>query len=319
MLSRLPGMKRVLLTGGTGFIGCHTIPELLKRKFEVHLADICRKPPFSLPKKVILHPCDLLDARQQKKILKEVRPTHLLHLAWYTVPGKYWNSEENIRWVQASLELLQNFVGLGGRRLVFAGSCAEYDWTSGFCSEFQTPLIPKSLYGTAKNSLHQICAAFCRERNISYAWGRIFFLFGPHEAPTRLVPSVIRVLLQNREAPCTQGLQKRDFMHVADVAAAFVAILDSKVQGPVNIASGRAVSVKEVAEKIASKLGKRHLLKLGALPAPRAEPLVLKADIRRLRREVGWRPRFNLDRGLDEAIAWHAKDMGKTRMRGFSA
>lgn len=108
-------------------------------------------------------------------------------------------------------------------------------------------------------------------------------------------------------------------MHVADVAAAFVAILDSKVQGPVNIASGRAVSVKEVAEKIASKLGKRHLLKLGALPAPRAEPLVLKADIRRLRREVGWRPRFNLDRGLDEAIAWHAKDMGKTRMRGFSA
>ena len=295
-------MKKVILTGGSGFIGRNAIAGLLSRDYEIHLFDIVS--PSNFPEGVVVHECDLFDSQQQKELLQKIKATHLLHFAWYVVPGKFWTSTENVRWVQASLELLQNFEKHGGKRVVFTGTCAEYDWSDGFCSEFNTPLIPKTLYGVCKNSLQQIYTAFCCEKKLSNAWGRIFFLFGPYENPQRLVPSAIQALLADRQFSCTHGCQVLDVMHVLDVATAFVALLDSQVQGPVNIASGQSVTVKEIVEKIAQKIGKKHLIKLGTLPLSEEEPMVLKADTKRLQDEVGWKPHFTIDNVLDDTINW---------------
>ena len=147
-------------------------------------------------------------------------------------------------------------------------------------------------------------SSFSKQKGLSSAWGRIFFLYGPHEHPVRLVSSVIRSLLLGEPARCSHGNQLRDYLYVGDVAEAFVTIMESDVQGPVNIASGYPVSLKEIIYKIAGKLDRKELVRLGALPAPPEEPDLLVGNVSRLTNEVGWRPKYDLNHGLDETIDW---------------
>lgn len=101
----------------------------------------------------------------------------------------------------------------------------------------------------------------------------------------------------------------RDFLHVEDVARAFVALLDSEVQGAVNIASGTAVAVKDVIFEIGKLTGRSELIRLGALPLPADEPRVLVADVKRLHAEVGWRPTYELSEGLAGTIEWWRQNL----------
>src|SRR4030042_4761212 len=101
--------KKVLLTGANGFIGRHTIPFLVKLGYEVHAIFYPNDSGLKEGKNIFLHRCNLLNMEEQKQLLAKIKPTHLLHFAWYTEHGKYWTSLENIRWVKASLELLMNF------------------------------------------------------------------------------------------------------------------------------------------------------------------------------------------------------------------
>src|SRR6267143_4821300 len=119
-------MKRILLTGATGFIGRQCVPLLVARGYQVHA--VSSKPIKDNRDSVRWHQADLFDPLAVKALIGSTKPTHLLHLAWCTEPGKYWNSLENLQWVQASLGLLQEFVDNDGQRVVVAGTCAEYDW-----------------------------------------------------------------------------------------------------------------------------------------------------------------------------------------------
>lgn len=293
-------MKRVLVTGATGFIGRHSLAPLMAGGYEVHAVNARRKPEER--KGVVWHQADLLKADGVESLMQKVRPSHLLHFAWYAVPGKYWTAPENLAWVRASVDLMQAFSGQGGRRAVMAGSCAEYDWKFDYCSELFTPCRPATLYGSCKHGTRLLLEAWSRQTGISSAWGRIFFLYGPGEHPSRLIPSVIASLLRGEPARCTHGNQVRDFMHVEDVAAAFVALLDSEARGPVNIASGNPVALKDVVRGIADCLHQPGLVQLGAIPAPAGEPDALIADIVRLRDEVGFRPRYKLKKGIEQMI-----------------
>jgi nucleoside-diphosphate-sugar epimerase len=298
-------MKKVLLTGGTGFIGRHCLKPLLERGYDVHAVHLKALKKTYLD--VSWHKVDLLNPDQVSSLIDLVRPDQLLHLAWYTAPGKYWNSEKNFSWVNASMTLLQEFARRVGKRVVMAGSCAEYDWRYGYCSEHVTPIAPSSIYGTCKNALHSMSQAFCKEFDLSLAWGRIFFLYGPHENPSRLVPSVIRSLLKSEEAKCSDGEQFRDFLHVQDAANALVSLLDSNVSGPINIASGLPISIKDVVLNIAIQLNQYELVKLGALSLSKNEPSLLVGDVSRMTKEVGWGPEFNLDHGLKQTIDYWNK------------
>ena len=126
-------MKKVLLTGASGFVGRHCLPALVARGYEVHAVSSSATAPADTPPGVRWHQADLLDGAQVSALLAQVRPRHLLHSAWYAVPGKYWTAPENFRWVRASLHLLQTFAAHGGRRVVVVGSSAEYDWHYGYC------------------------------------------------------------------------------------------------------------------------------------------------------------------------------------------
>lgn len=298
-------MKRVLLTGASGFVGRHCLPTLVAQGYEVHAVSSRTEAPAATPPQVRWHRADLLDESQVSALLTKVQPTHLLHCAWYAVPGKYWTAAENFRWVEAGKHLLEAFADQGGQRVVGVGSCAEYDWRDGHCYELATPLNPATTYGVCKHAFQLLLTAFSKHARLSAAWGRLFFLYGPHEPWERLVASAIRSILLEEPARCSHGQQIRDFLYVQDVADALVALLDSDVLGPVNIASGVPVAVHEVVQEIADQLERPDLVRLGALPASENEPPLLLADVARLRDEVGWLPRYDLPDGLAETINWY--------------
>lgn len=305
------------MTGAGGFIGRSSLAPLKRLGFEVHAVFSGAAPgpiATALPG-VFTHVADLLSDSQVDVLLRHVAPTHLLHFAWIATPGIYWHSADNFRWLAASQNLLRGFRMLGGIRALMAGSSAEYDWSkASVCSETSSPMADESTaltpYAACKIALQKALAQFSREEHLSSAWGRIFFQFGPYEHPDRLVPSVIRHLLENQEALCTHGRQIRSFLHVADVGAAFAQLLESDVQGPVNIGSDERIALADLIDRIALKIGRPDLVRLGARSASTDEPPLLVPDVHRLRDEVRWRPQFSLDEGLRDAIAWWRGQLG---------
>jgi nucleoside-diphosphate-sugar epimerase len=296
-------VTRVLVTGATGFIGRMALPALHRRGFEVvalsSRAD-ARRPDVDGVEWVA---GDLLT--DAERIVADVAPTHLLHLAWYAEPGAFWTSDENLRWVKASVAMLPPFGAGGGQRAVFAGSCAEYEWgEETHCVEDVTPVAPATLYGASKHALHVAADAYARAAGVSLAWGRVFFVFGPHEHPARLVSSVARALVRGEPAETSHGEQVRDFLCSVDLGDAFAALLASPVEGPVNLASGQARPIRALVEDVARAAGRAELLHLGARPAPEGEPRALTADVTRLRDEVGWAPAAPLEQRIAETVAW---------------
>lgn len=294
--------KIVLVTGGTGFIGRFAVTSLLRRGFEVHVTTRGSEGVFDPAPTVRVHQCDLFDAACRQRLVQMVGPTHLLHLAWHTGHEDYRTSAENLNWVGAGLELLRDFHDCDGRRAVFAGTCAEYGGSPEPHDELTTPAKPTDLYGTCKDSLHRIVAEFARSTDLSTAWGRLFFVYGPGENARRFVPSLTKSLLANEQATCRNKDHLRDFLHVADAADAFAQLLDSDVTGPVNIASGQTATLGQIAETLAESAGRRNLLRQETGNAAIDNPAKLTALTERLNKEVGWLPGITLGEGLRSMV-----------------
>lgn len=295
-------MKTVLLTGANGYVGQFAVPPLLAKKYSVHA--VTSKPPVKrITENVVWHCANLLAASEVEELLKTIQPTHLLHFAWYVEHGKFWNAPENVDWLRASLFLAQKFVENGGQRIVAAGTCAEYDWNenSAFV-ENKTAFRPQTLYGAAKYALAATLEKFAQISDCGFASGKIFFPFGAGESPNRLIPSVIRALLENKPARTTHGEQIRDFLHVETVAEAFVELLDGDVSGSINIASGTGVKLKEIVRIIGEIIGRPDLLQIGVIPVFADEPSEIVADVARLREEVGFTKTDDLKKKLEKTV-----------------
>lgn len=303
-----PAQKRALVTGGTGFIGAATLSRLIERGYEVHL--LGRKATWDgagLPwaKSLRFHQIDLLQ-QDCRDLLAAIRPTHLLHLAWYAEHGAFWWALENLDWVAASLRLVRAFAASGGTRAVFAGTCAEYDWSADTLDEATTPLRPATLYGASKLALFQLLQAARDQLGVSTAWGRIFFPYGPRDQAGKLLSAVIDGVRAGKAVACSDGRQVRSFIYVEDVARAFVALLDSDVSGAVNIATDEISSVRDMVSLAARLSGDESLVQFGARPMQKGEPPLLRAAARRLFEEVGFRPQFNLADGIAETVRLRA-------------
>jgi nucleoside-diphosphate-sugar epimerase len=296
-------VSRVLITGARGFLGRHCLPMLVAKGYEVHA--VSRRPP---PSKALLsgvswHQTDLLKSGCAAEVVARVRPDYLLHLAWYAVPSLFWTAQENVDWVCASIELLRSFESIGGRRIVAAGSCAEYGRSAGECKEESTALVPSTLYGMCKHALGSILHFESRKRGLSFAWGRVFFLYGPYEHPSRLVAYVTRSLLKGEPALCSEGLDLLDFMHIEDAATAFVNLLECDVRGPVNVGSGHPVTIREILREIGEQIGRTELIRFGGYN-PGTEPYCVWANTRKLTVEVGWLPKYSLVGGIMQTVEW---------------
>lgn len=294
-------MTRVLVTGAGGYVGCHSLAPLSRLGFEVH--GLARRPP-NLPD-CRWTTADMLDPAAVAAAIGRLRPTHLLHLAWTTAHGQFWTDPANEAWRAATLDLVDRFVAAGGRRCVVAGTCVEYDWSgTGPLSESRTPLNPTTPYGRAKAETFRDVQAKAAAAGLSYAHARLFFSYGPHEQPQRLVPMIIRALLAGEPAELTAGTQVRDFTDVRDIGRLLALLLASPLEGPINIATGTGVSIAHIAARLGDTLGRPDLIRLGARALPRPEPPSIIADIGRMQTELHTGPEINLDQGLSDAIAW---------------
>lgn len=298
-------MKKVIVTGAAGFIGRHTLEPLIDSGYKVHA--LVRPQSQFAHQGVTVHHVDLLDVSQHAHLMKEIKPSHLMHTAWYTKNGLFWDAIDNIDWMVATLSLAKAFYSAGGQRLVGLGTCAEYDWQDGLCVEGETRELPSTFYGKTKKATYECLGAIAKEYAASIAWARIFFPYGPGEDKVRLIPHVITNLLRGTEAACTQGEQIRDFLHVRDIGEALVAVLDSDVTGVINIGSGMPVKIREVVTQLGEILGRSELVKLGAIANPSHSPASILARTDRLTLEVGWCPAMTLQEGLLNTVQWWKK------------
>lgn len=298
---------KFLVTGAGGFVGSHLVRELLRSG---HSVSALLRPEGSAARlsdslsQVRVLRADLRDQDQVGRILREAKPECTVHLAWYAAPGKYWTAPENLDCVSMTLSLAQALIAAGCKRLVGVGSCAEYDWDYGWLSESHTPLKPRTLYGVCKTATRMMLESLCALSEVSFAWCRLFYLYGPDESPERLVPSVTLALLRGEVARCTEGKQLRDFLHVDDVAAAIGKVAASDCRGAVNIGSGEPVRVRRIVELIGQTLDRSDRIKYGAVAGNPDDPALLVADVRRLHEEVGWSPLQPLEEAVPETVRW---------------
>jgi nucleoside-diphosphate-sugar epimerase len=237
-------------------------------------------------------------------IVKAVHPTHVLHLAWCASPRDYLTNPENSRWAAATAELGEAFISAGGERFVGAGSCAEYTVNSPSLDGGDSRRRPASLYARAKAEAFERLSELADRSDLSLAWARIFFPYGPYQSPERLISSVIMALERGDPFDCRSGEQLRDFIHVHDLARALGAILESDIRGALDIGSGGGAAVRDVVTALERIVGRRSWICFGARPQAIDEPAAAVADTRRLRRELGWHPRIGLEEGLTATVAW---------------
>ena len=292
------------MTGASGFVGRQAVASL--RSLGHSVISVGRGD--RTPNDSHWIRADLLTPGAAETLAEAASADALLHLAWTTRHGLYWNDLANLEWLSATVELVTAFAKRGMRRFCVVGTCFEYDWPEdGDCSESLTATSPHTLYDAAKSSCRRVLDQVAGQLGLSLAWGRLFYLYGPGEHPDRLVASVCRSVLAGESAHCSSGRAVRDFMDVRDAGAALARLTVSDLRGPINIAAGEIASVGYVATTIGELAARPDLVRLGAIPDRVGDPPRITADVTRLRRELGFEVR-PLRHGLQDALHyWSTK------------
>ena len=295
---------KILLTGGTGFIGHHVIERLTAGGDEV-VAVRRPRPSAECPSDtpgVTWRDCQLDDTTTLRALFRETRPDACLHLAWFTDPGQYPSAPTNIDLLTASLALVRLAGEEGCPRFIGVGTCAEYELTLDPLRE-DSRVNPHTLYGASKLALRYLGESLSGQTGMEFTWTRIFYVYGPREDRRRVVPAVVNTLLDGRTFAATTGEQVRDFLHVEDVASAFVTVCHSSEQGVFNIASGQPTTMRSMLMTIAHEMNAANGVFFGGATKHTFDPPYIVGDASRLH-SLGWRPRYTLQSGLLHTIDW---------------
>ena len=294
---------KIFITGASGFIGSHLVRLLMEKNHQVMILTRTDKPLIHMDK-VQNRPERIIGTLEDTGLLEDsIRAFHpevCIHLAWYAEPGKYLDSAQNIQSFTSSLTLFNILIKAGCRQIVAAGTCFEYDTAFGYLNE-DTPTRPASLYAAAKLSCYLMGSQLAKSAGIPFAWGRIFYPYGPEEDQRRLVPAAIAALNQGIPFPATPGEQIRDYIHVADVAAAFCLLMEKQADGIFNVSTGSPVSVRQLLETLGRLMSRGNLIEPGALPYRNWEPPFICGNNTQLR-NLGWNPCYSLKEGLSDTI-----------------
>jgi nucleoside-diphosphate-sugar epimerase len=296
----------VLVTGATGFVGSQVVRQLVENGEDVAILirpGASRRRLDGLTGRVQHLEADLADSDAVRAQLARSRPDACIHTAWYAEPGKYLDSMENLDSLRSSLGLLEELALAGCKHFVGVGTCFEYEMGPAPLRE-DSPTKPATLYAAAKLAFNHLSAQRLAQLGIGAAWARLFYIYGPYEDERRLVPSVIKALRSNEEFPTTAGEQVRDYLHVEDVASALAALSRLRLSGVFNVSSGQPVTIARLMQTLAEVLGRPELIRLGALPYRKWEPMFICGDNSRLRTEAGWSPRHELQDGLASTVTW---------------
>jgi nucleoside-diphosphate-sugar epimerase len=305
-------LRSALVTGATGFIGSALVEELLAHGIETTCIVRARTGGQTrpIPAKTTIVEVSSFALPELKSKLAGITTEAVFNLASY---GVQQSDRDPQRLIDGNLGVVSNLLQATAewrlRRFVHAGSCSEY----GFPERNNVPITetealrPASMYGAAKAASVLFGGALAPQLQIPFVTLRLFGVFGPHEAPDRLIPYLIRKLRHDEPVDLTPGEQVRDLLYEEDVAKAFVAAADAPAiqSGEVyNICFGRPTRVRDVGEAVADALGKpRQLLHWGERQYRSDEPMWLVGDHRRFTAATSWQPRISVQEGIRRMIA----------------
>ncbi len=264
----------ILLTGAAGFVGRQVLRALGER-------GCCVRPVLREGKQGKLAPDDAIETIvASPDIFAESAAwwaracsgvDTVIHAAWYAEPGQYLQSPKNQECLAGTLRLAEGAAQVKVRRFVGIGTCFEYDLNADRLS-IETPLKPSTPYAQAKVAAFNALLASLPRQGVAFAWCRLFYLYGEGEDSRRLVSYVRDRLRAGEPAELSSGSQIRDFLDVCEAGRMIVDVALGSRKGPVNICSGKPITVRELAERIADEFGRRDLLRFGARPDNPVDP-----------------------------------------------
>lgn len=268
-------MRRVLLTGATGFVGRQVLKRLLQIGYDVRI--VVRKPVHDIfgVEQVIVDDLFSAPLSELKSVCSNV--DILIHSAWYAVPGKYLTSNTNITCLSGTLTLAQAAIEVGVARFVGIGTCFEYELSDGPLRS-SSPIAPTSVYGACKASAFMTLSHMMLNEARSFAWCRLFYLYGEGEDERRLVPYIRKQLASGKPVELTNGQKIRDYMDVCEAGSQIADIALSDFQGAINICSGNPITIGDLAYGIADEYQRRDLIRLGAKADAPDDPMCVYGE-----------------------------------------
>ena len=269
--------NKILLTGATGFVGRQVYSSLAASSSEI---GIVGRPSWKdcdqlFPNATeIIITRDLFSESEDWWAEKCAGYDKVIHVAWHAEPSEYLHSEKNMDCLIGSLKLAKGATRAGIKKFVGVGTCLEYDITGDALST-QDPLNPDTIYGSTKASLFLSLSNWFGLHSATFAWCRLFHLYGEGEHPDRLVAYIKSKIEAGETVELTSGSQIRDFLDVAVAGQMIAEVTNSDQSGALNICSGAPVTVRQMAEKVADDYGRRDLLRFGARPSNKKEPSVI--------------------------------------------
>ena len=316
---------RVLVTGGAGYIGSVVAEELLQAGHQVVIFDnLSRGHRQAVPKNAELVVGDLADRAALDHLLRSHELDAVMHFAALIEAGESMKAPETFfrNNTANALNLLEAMLAAGVKRFVFSSTAALYGNPDRTPIEEDDPLRPTNAYGESKLLVERMLAWFHQIHGLRYfnAAGA----FRPdqgeaHQPETHLIPRILEVALGRAphinifgtDYPTPDGTCVRDYIHVSDLARAHLLALNALVKAPensrlliYNLGNGQGFSVRQVVEVARKVTG--HPVPAIESPRRPGDPAVLIASSDKIRRELGWLPRFpDLETIVESAWQWH--------------
>ncbi len=303
--------KCVLLTGGAGFIGANLIRELLRLKYEVSL--ILKKSSNLWRIKDVLHGVkiyyvDLLSRDKLTKIVNEVNPTFITHLAIYSHYRNQTDAEKMIEVnIKGTLNLLLASKNVDYKIFINTGSSSEYGIKNKPIDE-SSLLNPISFYAATKASATLLCHAFAREYKKPIVTLRPFSVYGQYEEKDRFIPTAIKAIFKNKPIRITPGNQRRDFIYIKDIVDIYIKVMNKgkKLSGQIlNMGTGIEHTNDEVVQLLFKVSGRKVKIEKGAYPIRAWDTQHWVADISKTKKLLNWKPNNTLFEGLKKTYEWY--------------
>lgn len=267
---------RVIITGGTGFIGKHVVNELLKNSnIEILVigSDLNKFQKCYFPNKVKFIQYNLNDELTENIIFELKKFDTLIHLAWQGLPN--YNSLLHIEVnLMSQYKFIKNIVNIGIQNIVITGTCMEYGLQNGELAT-SLPTFPITSYSIAKDTLHKFIKLLKVDYNFNLKWLRLFYMYGEGQSESSIFSLLKKsVELGDATFKMSGGEQLRDYLPVEDVSSMIVKYaLNSNIDGVFNICSGKPISIRNLIEKIISDNNYKIDLELGYYPYLNYEPM----------------------------------------------
>jgi nucleoside-diphosphate-sugar epimerase len=282
-------MRKVLLTGITGFLGSHIAEILNQNNIEViglkrSTSNLSRCTSFADAIKWI----DLDNGSDWKAQVIAQSPTEIIHCAWIGVEANDRNQWSlQAKNIALLIDLLEVTQGLDLKKFIFLGSQAEYGNISHKVSEDDV-VQPMSAYASVKLSCLQILKTYSELNHINWLWLRVFSVFGERESDNWLIPSVINTMKTGTEMDFTGGAQQYAYLYAGDFAKILLLIVKSEItSGIYNVSGNHTLTLKSLLSQIRDTINPSFQLNFGAIPYRQNQSMHIQGDITKLTNEIG--------------------------------